>query len=231
MVRSITGLTLPIAYAVTSNEDARAYSALITAVIHTSGGVIPAFVMSDNSPAVISAMGHIFCHDTVRHLLCVWHSNTALLRASKSGNYLGGAGLHHVLQEERTAIRHDSTFLLSCKDVATYEKNYSLFVEKYRDCKYSRFVEFFNVNYCNNKKSCVLAFRSRTDPTTNNCLEGKRECFNFLTRLMFSFLLLLSAWHSVLKQKFIRRGICDGTAVETLKKLNLATSERFRSLE
>lgn len=142
MVASDAGISLPIAYAIVSSENASAYATLLACVVHNSGGVVPAQIMTDNSATIASALSLVFEDQSLggpQHILCIWHSNANLHKATKSNKYLGA----NVSTEERSQLYKHVTRLTKTQDEKSYIDYYHTLKRVYKDKKFSQFLKFF----------------------------------------------------------------------------------------
>lgn len=164
MVQSQVGIGLPVAYAIASAENAAVFSTVLASLVHTSGGIVPDFVMTDNSKAETLGIASTF-DSSVRHILCIFHSNTALLRATR--------GVGALEQRERDLLYRDCVHVGSSPSERAYRRNVDIFKQKYAEPKFKAFLAYFQENYLANHKKWATAFREEHHANTNNFVEGK----------------------------------------------------------
>lgn len=178
MVQTGVSSALPVAFALVSNEDADAFVALFTVLLHRGSGVFPRYIMSDDSATIDQAIRRVFANSELerdkitRHLLCIWHSNTNILRLTKKDAPLARGGRLMVNDAERKAIYHDVKFLACATSEQLYNDSYRRFKNKYRDLKFQKFVEYVDKNYHHYRHKWSRAFRDLDAPMTNNVLES-----------------------------------------------------------
>lgn len=174
MVQTGFSSAVPVAFALVSNEDANAYVAIFLVLLHFGAGVFPRYVMSDDSNTIIPACSRVFANadaTLTKHLLCIWHTNTAILRATKKATPLRRDGSYRVYPNERKAIYNDVKVLANATSPETYDRNYRQFKSKYRHPKFDDFMAYFDTNYHAHRQRWSRAFRDLEAPITNNVLD------------------------------------------------------------
>lgn len=159
---------MPVLGALVSNETTEAYATTLAIAVFSSGGIVPAFVMSDDSTSIAAAVAAVF-NRRVRHLLCHWHVSNNLVKQTNSHQFLD-ASVNH---DQRTTLRGEVEFLLRLRDAQAYERYLQAFCEKYSDDRFLPFVSFYLEHYHRDRERFAWHRRLETDPNTNNILESK----------------------------------------------------------